>query len=99
MKGCLLSLHRYVPCAMLAHIDHANIVDYFPEQNCSRAVGIWVNIAQVNRFVQRWHRHIKTTLYRLFSCKNMSVRSVPTLDKYIFFVQWLLFQINLGNLD
>ena len=61
MKGCLLSLHGYVPCAMLAHIDHANIVDYFPEQNCSRAVGIWVNIAQVNRFVQLWHRHIKKT--------------------------------------
>ena len=47
---------------------------------------MWVNIAQVNNFlVQRWHREIKTTLYRLFSCKNMSVRPAQHWTSIFFF--------------
>ena len=33
--------------------------------------------------MQCWHMQIKTTLYRFCSCKNVSVRSRPTLHKYL----------------
>ena len=60
---------------------------------------MWVNIAQVNNFlVQRWHREIKTTLYRLFSCKNMSVRPAQHWTS-IFFVCAILSQTYLDNIE
>ena len=40
-------------------------------QNCLHCVR--------NCFMQCWHKQTKTTLCRLFSCKNMSVRSGPIL--------------------
>ena len=56
--------------------------------------GLWVNTEQVNNFlVQRWNKHIKATLHRLFFCRNMFVRSAPTLNKY-FFVQCCLRRIS-----
>ena len=63
---------------MLAHIDQDNIAGYFPVQSCSWAVG---QQCTGNFLVQCWHRQIRHCIYRLFSCKNVSACSGPTLHK------------------
>ena len=68
------TLHRW----FLRAIDQDNIAAYFPLQSCFWLVG---EHCAGNFLLQCWHRHIRTTLDRLFSCKNMPVRSEPTLHK------------------
>ena len=79
---------------MLPRKDQDNTADYFPVQCCSWAIGQHYT---GNFLVQCWHRQIKTTLYRLFSCENVFVRSGPTLHKQ--FSCAMLSQTYLDNID
>ena len=64
------TLHKQFPYTMLAQIDPDKIADFFSVQSCLWAV---CQHCKGNVLVQCWLREIKTTLYSLFSCKNMSV--------------------------
>ena len=79
---------------MLAHIDQDNIAYYFPVQSCSWALD---QHCTASFLVQCWHRQIKTTLYRLISCENISVRTGPTFHKQFSCVMFS--QTYLDNID
>ena len=68
---------------MLAQKGPGNIADYFSVQSCLWTVG---QLCTGIFLMQCWHRQIKTTLYRLFSCKNMSVCQMylDNIDETIF---------------
>ena len=62
-------------------------IDYFFVHGCLWTVD---QHCKGNFHVQSWFRQIKTTLYSLFSCENMSVRLWPTLQKvFTIFGPWL----------
>ena len=74
-------------------------IDYFSVHGCLWTVD---QHCKGNFHVQSWFRQIKTTLYSLFSCENMSVHLWPTLQKvFTIFGPWLtdvfLEQNNLCN--
>ena len=84
------TLHKQFPYTMLAQIDPDKIADFFPVQSCLWAV---CQHCKGNVLVQCWLREIETTLYSLFSCKNMSVHPLGQNFTSIFFVRHVVLDV------